>query len=80
MLCCVKPSPIVTHHFALDVQYLLTNGSTVYVITTKDKSFTLELLSEAGVDIDESRVFGLGSGPKETVLATILTAFPNLSR
>jgi hypothetical protein len=59
--------------------FIKDNGNDcVYVITTKAKEFTLRLLQQQGLfgegnGIDESKIYGLGSGPKAQVLQTILT-------
>ena len=63
-----------------DIHRLVDRGVQVYVITTKDRLFTLELLNAVGLPIDADRVFGLGSGPKETVLADILAKAGDVSR
>jgi hypothetical protein len=63
-----------------DIHQLADRGVQVYVITTKDRLVTIELLNAVGLPIDATRVFGLGSGPKETVLAEILAKAGDVSR
>ena len=68
------------------LQKLLCNESTrdkVYIITTKQKQFAVELLSreferlQGFEEVDfSSRVFGLGSGPKYEVIKQILNKHP----
>ena len=36
----------------------------VYIVTTKQRRFAQALLSDAGIELDDDRIFGLGSGPK----------------
>eukprot|EP00049_Salpingoeca_infusionum_P004745 m.83112 g.83112 ORF g.83112 m.83112 type:complete len:263 (-) comp12712_c0_seq3:37-825(-) len=45
--------------------------SQVYVITTKHKVFATQLLEKAGINLPQSHVYGLGSGPKAEVLKAI---------
>lgn len=59
--------------------YLKNEGNeNVYVITTKAKEYAMRLMKQQGLyasddsKILESHIFGLGSGPKHEVLASIL--------
>ena len=50
---------------------LIESGHSVYVITTKHQSFASKLLQSVGIKLPLDRIFGLGSGPKRDVLASI---------
>lgn len=50
---------------------LIESGHSVYVITTKHQSFASKLLQSVGINLPLDRIFGLGSGPKRDVLASI---------
>lgn len=43
----------------------------VYIVTTKQRRFAQALLRSAGVELDDERVFGLGSGPKAETLCAL---------
>ncbi|CAB1111564.1 unnamed protein product [Ectocarpus sp. CCAP 1310/34] len=45
----------------------------VYVITTKQTRFASALLEHAGIKVPLDRIFGLGTGPKASVLAQLQT-------
>ena len=45
--------------------------SNLYVVTTKQQRFALELLRAAGLELDDDHVFGLGSGPKVQTLCSL---------
>mmetsp|Transcript_185 Transcript_185/g.223 ORF Transcript_185/g.223 Transcript_185/m.223 type:complete len:236 (-) Transcript_185:96-803(-) len=50
------------------VRLLLEKECSVYIITTKSEEFTMRLLSAAGLQIPDNKVYGLGSGPKYQIL------------
>lgn len=50
---------------------LISKGISVYIITTKHSSFANNLLRNNGVELDQGRIFGLGSGKKGEVLAKL---------
>jgi len=48
----------------------------VFIITTKGKEFTLELLQQAGLgSIPIDHVYGFGSGKKVDILKELLTKY-----
>lgn len=53
-------------------------GDALFVITTKEKRFTLSLLAAAGLPLPEAAVFGLEAGRKTEVLRRLL-ARPELA-
>lgn len=63
----------------LAAKRLLAARERVYIITTKHRDFLLPLLAAAGLDFPPERLFGLGEGAKEAVLAR-LAAGPERGR
>lgn len=49
----------------------------VYIVTTKQRRFAQALLSDAGIELDDDRIFGLGSGPKAATLALLQDRHPD---
>ena len=47
-----------------------------YIITTKEKRFAVALAREAGLQLDESRIYGLESGKKKGVLEKLAAECP----
>lgn len=53
-----------------------SDGPAVYIVTTKQRRFAQALLRSAGIELDDDRLFGLGSGPKLQTLAELQRAHP----